>query len=825
MPPNRIGCRSFYLHVGGRKVLGVAVCALALGALFAGGTARAARQLPEQKAALAAVQKAVAGGYLTPADAAADRAEIARAVRLVRGLPAARGRPVAVALAQIGALAGKLSAPRAAAVFGQLQANDDYFAVHWPPAAKTDVPGADGLVYRWFPGRCLEFHPLAEFGALNARVAAHDVDGTRALADALIARGVHEASGGVAWEYDFDYGGGRAPWLSGMAQAVAAQAFAGAAALVPDRASSYQGMAKAAFQAIGTHLLTHVPAGPWIRLYSFQKTVVLNAQLQTVLSLQSYAKASGDPGATALAAQLERSAAATLGRFDTGWWTLYSLAGDATPLDYATYVNQLLARLGSQDQRFAEAAARFRSYLVQPPAFRVANAGLGQVRFWLSKPSSVTLASGAGPTRHLALGTGWHTVGWSEPKRPGIYGVAVRATDWAGNSASFQALPIVRASAAGAAPGRTTASAAAGPSFAVGAGLDDPSQAALATKLGLTTVRLALAWPGDASPPDPTVLAALAALPATTSLVLELDLAEPPADDTAAAALGAYAAAVAASVPQLRELVIAPGPTAASADAYAGALNAVSADVSAIAPSVAVGATVDGSGSPKSAVAALGAALGGVAPPLVAFRPATTPTSGAWGAANVPQLETALAGAFGTAPPVLLDGVTAAGPAGYAQAVSAAACTPGLSGVLLDRIADGSDSSDGVYTAAGTPKAGTAQLTAAVAAVSRGSQVCPGVAFPATASTATFPSALSAGRQSLQLACVRDCLYLATLDGPDGRPLVASRGALAGGAAPATVVLPAAKLGRGPYRFDVRLVSQTNPGQLTQLRSPPLSQP
>jgi hypothetical protein len=801
----------------------VAVCALAVGGLVLGDAARAARQLPEQKAALAAVKKAVAGGYLTGADAAADRAEIARAARLVRRLPASRAHPIVVALAQTGALAGKLSAPRAAAVFGQLKANDDYFAVHWAPAPKTDIKGADGLVYRWFPGRCLEFHPLAEFGALNARVAAHDVDGTRTLADALIARGVHENGGGIGWEYDFAYDGGHAPWLSGMAQAVAAQAFQGAAALVSDRSSAYGQQAAAAFQAIAPRLLTHVAAGPWIRLYSFQKMPVLNAQLQTVLSLQAYATASGDGQATALATQLQHSAVSMLPRFDTGWWTRYSLGGDATPLSYAQYVNQLLTRLGKQDTRFADAAARFKGYLEQPPAFRVANAGLGQVRFWLSKPASVTLSSGAGPTKRLALGAGWHTVGWNEPKHPGAYPVGVRATDWAGNTASFQGLPIVRAAAADPPPKRAAASATEAPTFAVGAGLDDPSQAPLAAKLGLQTVRLTVAWPGDGSPPDPATVTALAALPASTSLVLELDLPELPADPAGESALGSYAAALAAAVPQLHDLLVGPAATSDTAATYAAALNAVAAAVAPTRPDVVVGALLDGSAAPKAAVAALGTALGGQAPALVAFRPATAPGSGAWTAANVPQLTAALTSAFGTASPILLDGVTATAPAGYAQAVSSAACTPGLAGVLLDRLEDGDDASDGVYTAAGAAKAGVAQLSAAVAATARGGQVCPGVAFPAAASTVTFPTSLASPRATVQLGCVRDCLYLITLDGPDGRPVVATRGALAGGAAPTAVVLPAAKLGAGPYRLDVRLVSQANPGTLTQLRSPPLT--
>ncbi len=226
------------------------------------------------------------------------------------------------------------------------------------------------LVYRYFPGRCLEFHPLANFGALNARVAANDADGAQRLADALIARGVYQRGGGIAWEYYFDYSGGRAPWLSGMAQAVAAQAFARAAALVPEEATALMREARAAYRVIPGRLLTSVAAGPWIRLYSFQSLRVLNAQLQAVVSLQSYATAAEDPDAAALAARLQRAAAATLPSFDTGYWTYYSLPHEPSPLDYQQFVVQLLKKLAPSDPRFADAATRIGAYQRQPPAFQ-----------------------------------------------------------------------------------------------------------------------------------------------------------------------------------------------------------------------------------------------------------------------------------------------------------------------------------------------------------------------------------------------------------------------------------------------------------------------
>src|SRR4029077_9105924 len=175
-----------------------------------------------------------------------------------------RGERVAVALEQAGALGRRLTSPRALAVFGQLNANDDYFARHGVPRGGTDITDADGIVYRYFAGRCFEFHPLADFSALNARVAAKDVAGAERLAAALMARAVARPGGGLAWEYYFSFGGGRPPWTSGMEQSVAAQDFAPAAALVTDESSVLSGEATAAFKAI-PRLTTKVAAGPWIR--------------------------------------------------------------------------------------------------------------------------------------------------------------------------------------------------------------------------------------------------------------------------------------------------------------------------------------------------------------------------------------------------------------------------------------------------------------------------------------------------------------------------------------------------------------------------------
>ena len=788
------------------RVRGLTLIAGLVVALTVAGAAPATSVTSVQKSALRALTRAVASQRIDAPTAAAGRAEINRAAHLARTLPSGRREHVLVALGELASLSGRLTQPRALVLVGELKANDDYFAQHYAPAPKTDITGDDGVVYRYFAGRCFEFHPLANFGALNAHIAAHDAEATQQLADALIARGVYQPGGGIAWEYTFPYAGGRAPWLSGMAQAVAAQAFAGAATLVPDRETAYMREAQAAYRIIPKRLLTSVPAGPWIRLYSFGSLRVLNAQLQAVVSLQSYAVQSEDADAASLATRMQRAAAATLPSFDTGYWTYYALPNDPSPVDYQEYVVQLLRRLKTADPRFADAAARIGQYEKQPPAFKLDTGSLGALRFWLSKPATVQANTGAGPSKRLSLAAGWHTFGWAEPRRPGVYAVHVNAVDSTGNKASFDALPIVRVVADKKAPPtkkRSTSAAPATttptpPSFAVGAGLDDPSQGTQAQQLGLRLARIGVAWPAGATAPDPGLIAALQQLPSGLGVVVELAASPLPVDDAGRAALAQYATSLAQQIPGLRYLILEPAATPATAPGYAAALSAVRQAVQAVLPAALVGVAVDGSANAKGTLTA----LAGTTADVVAFRPAPAAGKGLWTFANLPQLETSMTSAFGTAPPLLIDGPAAP----LAPVIASAACMPDVAGVILDHLADAS------------PPA----VATALAAAQRGAAVCPGLAAKVTATTLEYPTAL-ANPGSVQLACDRDCLYLVTLERADGVPIAARRGALRGGDAPAPIVLPKAKLVAGTYTLSVQLVAQVNPGAVTKLESPPLT--
>lgn len=763
--------------MGGRGwVIGLAlgVCAIGLFGLIRVAAAPAHPVPSPRTALLEAIATLQARGAITASEGRADRTAVSRAVRLVDGLPRQRAAPVAAALDQVEALADRLTPPRALALFGQLTVNDNWFARHGPLPSGTDVADADGIVYRYFPGAAFEFHPLANFTALNGDATSKNAAATDRLAAALIARGVPEGSGAIGWEYYFGWEGGRAPWLSGFAQAVAAQAFARAAILLPHESSALLAVADAAYRTIPGRLDRHLGVGPWIKLYGFNDDVVLNAQLQTAISLASYAANSDNHDAAALAASMRDAAARALPLFDTGAWTLYALPDDPSPLSYQEYVVQLLQTLSTTDPRFAAAASRFASYQTQPPRFKLADAGPGAVEFWVSKPATVRVTA-LGDPRELAVTGGWHVLRW-QPGRAGVFPVRLEATDWAGNSATAQALPIVRvAPAPKVATGRPAVEAsalarsAAAP-LLVGAGLAAPAQAGLALGDGLGALRMTLVWPSEAPTPDPSAIAALDRLPGGADLVLELYASTLPTDAAGRAALAAYAAAVASQVPTVRDVILGPAATAATAASYEAALAAVYDAVHQAAPTVRVDGELDGAQAPAATLAALATAYrasGRTAPLMdeLAFQPAASAGSDEWTIASLGSLEAGLSSDFagttqaGSSLPLIVDNLAFASAiphaktalyqspsasnglsepaqaASYESALAAAGCEPQVTAVLIEQLVDtaGGGGQSGLYYVDGTPKASLDPVLQAVAAAQGATRGC-------RASSATAPS-------------------------------------------------------------------------------------
>jgi hypothetical protein len=434
-----------------RIVLAAAVAVALLAVLPAGSATR-----PASPALIKlGLARAVAAGHLTPDEAAGYRAELARAQAEAKRLPPLRAKVLDGVLGDVAALRGSYTRPRALTLFSTLAVNTDWLATHALGGSFPDLTGSDGAVYRWFWSHGYVFHPLANFAKLNSRAAAGDLDGTEELAAALLARAVPSGQK-LLWEYEFPFASGGAPWTSGMVQAVAAQALARAGDLLSDPV--LLDAADAAYAAVPGLLSPSSPAKPWVALYSFDRTPVLNAQLQAALSVGDYAAISGDPSAEALTNRLTAAAESMLPRFDTGYWSLYSLHGDDSSLDYHDYVIALLRKLASRtgEARWSEIADRFYAYESQPPVIRVgALPGTlfphpadgyrdkAPIRFWLSKRSNVTLRVGHTVVSET-LGHGQHTIVWSPRNAvPGTYHPRLTAVGPTGLRAE-KALPPVR---------------------------------------------------------------------------------------------------------------------------------------------------------------------------------------------------------------------------------------------------------------------------------------------------------------------------------------------------------------------------------------------
>ena len=303
--------------------------------------------------------------WLKPSDAARYRRDVNRALWDERRLPPLRGRIIASQLAQLTPLWDSYTSPRALALFTQLEQNLAYFETHRIPDTHVDESDADGVVYRWFPYKGLEFHPLASFSALANAAAAHDVDKTETLADALLERAIPRGRR-LIWEYSFSFGAGRPPWASGMAEALAAQSLARAGVLLGD--PRLTDAAARAYAAVPPLLLSTY-AGPWIRLYGFDREVILNAQLQAIVSLTEYAKITGSESRGGARAAHARGCAGRCSRASTpATGRCTHCAAYHASLGYEQYVTDLLAKLAAQtnDPYWIDAAQRFADYLGPP---------------------------------------------------------------------------------------------------------------------------------------------------------------------------------------------------------------------------------------------------------------------------------------------------------------------------------------------------------------------------------------------------------------------------------------------------------------------------
>ncbi len=406
------------------------------------------------------LRRAFEAGEITEAQRRDWRRAYRRALRTRRDLSGARRTQLSSVIETLEAIARaeQLDASRMPALFLQLARNTEFWPNSPYPASGQRVSFAgSSLIFQYYSGHGLQIQPLANFGKANGLWRAGRDEGLRAMLDELVAIASRRGRF-TTWEYWFEFGGGSPPWMSAMAQGTAIQALARASQLLGD--PSYLKVARRGIRAFSSR----APLGVRVRgrdggnhylIYSFSRSLrVLNAFAQSLNGLYDYTTIAQHGRALRLFEKGDVSLRAELPGYDTGAWSLYSLAGAEATLEYHDLATDFLANLCEKlgPGPHCDYAARFEGYLGESPRVelltsRLVEGNVQYVRFSLSKRSSVRMTvSRNGSVVHSASATvpyGTRSFAWT-PDESGDYVVALAAESFNGTNGSASGTITVR---------------------------------------------------------------------------------------------------------------------------------------------------------------------------------------------------------------------------------------------------------------------------------------------------------------------------------------------------------------------------------------------
>ena len=345
------------------------------------------------------------------------------------------------------AVTKRLTAPRLAAVVATLNANRTWWTTGSIPAPDQRIQFAgSGLVWEYYPGQGIQLQVLGTFGEANGMYTAgpSQYPAMEQVLSEMIPLASRRA-GGTTWEYFFTFDGGTPPWTSAMSQATGLEALS--RAYLATKNPYYLQVAASAMAVFGrpppVGVTVATPLGVRFLQYTFAPSLlIINADLQTLIGLGTYAQVSGNTFAQTLFAQGNAEAMAVLPSFNTGAWSLYS-PGLEDDLSYHELVTGFLVTLCTMTKApvYCTTAQQFTADLTTPPvladltptakpgkafglSFRLSKSS--RVGIVITNATSTVFSTSAG----FAYGVGTFTV---PGLKAGSYGVRLAATDLAGN--------------------------------------------------------------------------------------------------------------------------------------------------------------------------------------------------------------------------------------------------------------------------------------------------------------------------------------------------------------------------------------------------------
>jgi hypothetical protein len=317
-----------------------------LGGVGGLASAEAARG-PTVTAALASLKRS---GAITAAVYQQDNAAYVAAQSSLKRLSGTRRTELGGVLANVQAIAAarEFIPSRLPALFLTLERNRQWWTTGPQIASRVRVsfPGSK-LVWEYYQGQGIEIQWLGTFGEGNGYyLSGNENANLRQLVSEIIPLATARA-GGIAWEYMFQFDGGKPAWTSGLSQGTALQVLTRAWSRFKEPADL-----TAAQQALGI-FKTAPPAGVRVSSaigahyleYTYAPSDrILNGEIQALVGLYDYTSLTKDPVGLQLFEAGDAEARVRTPLYDTGSWSMYDQLGESN-LNYHELLAEFLQHL------------------------------------------------------------------------------------------------------------------------------------------------------------------------------------------------------------------------------------------------------------------------------------------------------------------------------------------------------------------------------------------------------------------------------------------------------------------------------------------------
>jgi hypothetical protein len=310
---------------------------------------------PTVTAALASLKRS---GAITAAVYQQDNSAYVAAQSSLKRLSGTRRTELGGVLANVQAIAAarEFIPSRLPALFLTLERNRQWWTTGPQIASRVRVsfPGSK-LVWEYYQGQGIEIQWLGTFGEGNGYyLSGNENANLRQLVSEIIPLATARA-GGIAWEYMFQFDGGKPPWTSGLSQGTALQVLTRAWSRFKEpadltAAQQALGIFKTAppagvrvTSAIGAHYLEYTYA-PHDR--------IPNGEVQAVVGLYDYTSITKDPLGLKLFEAGDAEARARVPSYDTGAWSMYDQYGESD-LSYHELLTEFLQHLCERTRKGA----------------------------------------------------------------------------------------------------------------------------------------------------------------------------------------------------------------------------------------------------------------------------------------------------------------------------------------------------------------------------------------------------------------------------------------------------------------------------------------